>query len=54
MSKIKLQNLEFELRYQMREMVRKEGGAVLAHTAMGQRLMRNLETVQVLKDKKAA
>ena len=54
MSNRELQNLEFELRHQMRELVRKEGGAVLATTDMGQRLIRNLEAVQVLKDKKAA
>ena len=54
MSKAELKNLEFELRYQMRNLVLKEGGAVLANTDTGRRLMRNLETVQVLKEKKAA
>jgi len=54
MSKAELKNLEFELRYQMRELVRKKGGVVLANTDTGRRLVRNLEKVQVLKEKKAA
>jgi hypothetical protein len=49
-----LKNLEFELRYQMRELVRKEGGAVLMHTDMGLRLMKNLKAIQALKAKRKA
>ena len=49
-----LKNLEFELNYQMRELVRREGGAVLVYTDKGRRLMKNLESIRVLKVKKAA
>jgi len=49
-----LQNLEFEIRYQMRELVRKEGSAVLMHTDMGQRLLKNLAAIEAIKAKKAA
>jgi hypothetical protein len=49
-----LKNLEFEIMWGLRELIREHGGvAVVVNTGAGQKLWRNLEALKALKARKA-
>jgi hypothetical protein len=49
-----LKNLEFEIRWGLRKLIREQGAAVVVNTGVGQKLLQNLETIEALKAAKQA
>jgi hypothetical protein len=46
-------NLEFEIRWQLRELIREQGAAVVMY-GVGKKLLQNLEAIEALKAAKQA
>jgi hypothetical protein len=49
-----LKNLEFEIRWGLRQLIREQGAALVVNTGAGQRLLKNLESIEAYKAAKQA